>query len=127
MPEVTALYAGLFGLMAIALAAPAGQLRGKTKISVGDGGNPDLLLAMRRQANFLETVPLALILFGLLEMNGVSATVIHALAIALIVARIAHATALKADTIEGVGRAIGAAGSALVLVVASIWSITTFF
>lgn len=127
MPIIIALYAGILGLMAIALAAPAGAMRGKTKISIGDGGNPELLLAMRRQANFLETVPLALILLALLEMNGAPALAIHGLAITLIVARALHATALKADTIEGFGRAAGAAGSALVLLVASIWSIVTFF
>lgn len=127
MPTIIALYAGILGIMAIALAAPAGQLRGKTKISVGDGGNPELLLAMRRQANFLETVPLALILLALLEMNGAPPLAIHGLAITLIVARVLHATALKSDSIEGFGRVAGAAGSALVLLVASIWSIVTFF
>ncbi len=71
MPVVTLLYAGLFGLMAIAVAIPAGRLRSVTGISVGDGGNPDLVLAMRRHANFVEWVPIALILIGLLEMNGV--------------------------------------------------------
>lgn len=61
MPIVTALYAGLLGLISIGVAFPAGSLRGRLNVSVGDGGNRDLLLAMRRHANFTEWVPLALL------------------------------------------------------------------
>lgn len=126
MPTITVLYAGILGLMSFGVAFPAGQLRGKTGISVGDGGNTDLLLAMRRQANFLEVVPLALILIALLEMNGVRTVAIHAFGIALITFRIVHAFALKADTVSNPGRAIGAGGSALLVMVLSIWAIVTF-
>ena len=125
VPMITALYAGVLGLMSMGVSFPAGRLRGQTKISVGDGGNQELLLAMRRHANFIETVPLALVLIGLLEMNAAPALAIHGLGIVLIVARLCHAFGLKADTIEGAGRMIGAAGSALVMLVASIWAIVT--
>jgi uncharacterized membrane protein YecN with MAPEG domain len=54
MPIVTVLYAGLLGLISMGVAFPAGSLRGKLNISVGDGGNRDLLLAMRRHTNFTE-------------------------------------------------------------------------
>ena len=64
MPVVTMLYAGLLGLMAVAVAVPAGRLRGQTGVSIGDGGNAELLLAIRRHGNFAEWVPLALILIG---------------------------------------------------------------
>jgi uncharacterized membrane protein YecN with MAPEG domain len=127
MLSVTALYAGLLGLISLGLAMPAGRLRGATKISVGDGGDPDLLLAMRRHANFVEYVPMALILLGILELNGVSHTAIHVLGGVLVVARIAHATGLRGDTIQGAGRLIGAMGTMLVSVVLSIWAIATFF
>lgn len=49
MPEITALYAGLLGLLSIVLSARSSVLRGKTRISVGDGGNPQQLLEMRRR------------------------------------------------------------------------------
>lgn len=127
MLQITALYAGLLGLMSIGIAAMAGRLRGATKISIGDGGNRELLLAMRRHSNFIEVVPLALVLLGTLEINGVSSTAIHGLGIALVIARGAHAVGLQPDTIEGIGRLVGAAGSALVILVASIWALVTFF
>ncbi len=127
MPVVTLLYAGLFGLMAIAIAIPAGRLRGITGISVGDGGNPDLILAMRRHANFVEFVPIALILIGLLEMNGVSANAIHGLGGALVVFRVCHAFGLKGDNMKNPLRGIGAGGSSLLIIVASVWAIVKFF
>ncbi len=127
MPVITALYAGILGLMALVLSFFPGSMRGKTGISIGDGGNQELLLAMRRHGNFVEYVPLALILIGILEFNGAPAGALHALGAGLVVFRVAHAVGLKADTIHGWGRAIGAGGTALVIVVASVWAIVTFF
>lgn len=127
VPLITALYAGILGLMAIVLGFAAGSIRGRKKIPIGDGGDPELLLAIRRHGNFVEWVPLTLILIGLLELGGVSATALHALGAALVASRIFHAVSLKADTIQGIGRIIGAGGSTLVLLIASVWSIVLFF
>ncbi len=56
MPIVTALYAGLLGLLAFGVAAPAGHLRGKLGIQFGDGGNSALQFAMRRFGIRAETI-----------------------------------------------------------------------
>lgn len=127
MPHITILYAGLLGVLSLVLSFFAGSMRGKTGVSIGDGGKIELLLAMRRHANFVEYVPLALILIMLLEMNGVGATAIHSLGAALVVCRIAHAVGIKADTMQGMGRLVGAAGTALVTLVASVWAIVIYF
>lgn len=79
------------------LALVAGRLRGQKNISVGDGGDKDLLLAMRQQANFVEYVPIALILIGLLELNHVRDAAIHALGATLVMARLCHAFGIRAD------------------------------
>lgn len=126
MPVITLLYAGLLGLVSLWLSYQAGSLRGKTGISIGDGGNTDMLLAMRRHANFVEYVPLLLILIGLLEFNGVGALTIHIMGIALVICRIAHAIGLQADTMQGIGRLVGAAGTAILTLVASVWAIVIF-
>ncbi|HKJ16969.1 MAG TPA: MAPEG family protein [Xanthomonadales bacterium] len=127
MPHVTILYAGLLGIISLVLSFLVGNIRGKAGVSIGDGGNKDLLLAMRRQANFVEYVPLALILIGFLEMNGVSGTVIHTMGAVLVISRIAHAQGLRADNMQGIGRLIGAAGTALLTLVASVWCIVAYF
>ena len=127
MPTITLLYAGILGLMSLVISAMAGNLRGKTGVSIGDGGNQQLLLAMRRHANFVEYVPLGLLIIALLEANGVSGTAIHGLCGTLVVTRACHAYGLKADTMQSAGRLIGAAGTALVILVASVWAIVTYF
>ncbi len=123
MPTTTAFYAGLLGLVAIALGVQAGRLRGRLNISIGDGGNPELLLAMRRHANFAEWVPLALVLVLLMELNDASGFWLHLLGVTLVAARCAHAFGLQADSIQGKGRAFGAGGTLLVVVIASLWLI----
>ena len=127
MPIVTALYAGLLGLLAFAVAVPPGRLRGQLGISYGDGGNPALQFAMRRHANFAEWVPLVLILIALLEFNGVSQSAIHGLGAALLLSRLLHAVGIRADTIKSMPRLTGALGTALVTLVASVWLIILFF
>ncbi len=126
MPEVTLLYAGLLGIMSIILSSGAGLLRGRTGVSIGDGGSPELLLAMRRHGNFTEFVPLAVILLALLEVNGVGALTVHILGAVLVIARICHALGLKADNVANPLRGIGAGATALATVVMSVWAIVLF-
>jgi uncharacterized membrane protein YecN with MAPEG domain len=127
MPVITTLYAGLLGLILIALAFAAGSLRGRLNVSIGDGGHPALLLAMRRQANFVEYVPMALILIALLEMHGVSKTAIHGFGASLVVFRALHAFGLQGHTMRGAGRLVGAMGTAVLLLVLSIWAVASYF
>lgn len=124
---ITALYAGLLGLISLWLSFGAGSARGKAGVSIGDGGNMELLLAIRKHGNFTEYAPLFLILLALLEVNDVPALAIHIMGGVFVVARICHGVGLKADTMTGAGRLIGAGGTALVTAVASIWAIVTFF
>jgi uncharacterized membrane protein YecN with MAPEG domain len=112
--------------MAISVAFPAGSLRGKLAVPVGDGGNRDLLVAMRRQANFIEWVPLLLVLLALLEMNGVGKVPMHVMGASLIVFRACHAFGLRGDTMRNPGRFIGAMGTMLLTAVASVWLIVRF-
>ena len=127
MPAITALYAGLLGLMSVGIAVAVGRARGATGVSIGDGGNLEVIAAMRRHANFVEFVPLTLILIGLLELNGVGSTALHALGGGLVVARLSHAIGFRADESMQTFRSIGAGGTVLIVVVSSIWAITTFF
>ena len=127
MPTITALYAGLLGLMSIVIAVMVGRVRtGPNGVSIGDGGNIELITAMRRHANFVEFVPLGLILIALLEMNKVPANAIHGLAATLVVARACHAYGFRADGSLGAFRSVGAIGSTIVILVSSVWAIVIF-
>src|SRR4051794_14527027 len=127
MVTTTALYAGILGLMALYLGSIPGRMRGKLKISVGDGGYPDMVLAMRRHANFVEWVPLAIILIALLEISGAPKMAINGFGIALVAFRICHAIGLQKETMNVPTRIIGAGGTALLVGAASIWLIVDFF
>lgn len=126
VPDITILYAGLLGLLSIALGAAAGAYRGKAGIDAGDGGDPELLMRMRRQANFVESVPLALILIALLEMQAVSGLAIHALAGTVLLGRVLHAATFH-QGVKSVPRGIGAGLTILPIAIASVWGIITFF
>ena len=127
MPTVTLLYAGILGIISIILAFGVGAKRGSTGVSIGTGDDAELLVANRRHGNFIEYVPLALILMALLEMNGVGAITIHAFGAVLVVSRICHPLGLRADVMTTPLRAIGAGGTILVTVVMSVWAIVAFF
>ena len=105
---ITALYLAIFAVFAAVLAFLPGMIRGSNAISVGDGGRPDLLLAMRRHANFVEYVPYFMLMFAALELNGASSGFLHGIGLGMVVARACHAIGLKADTIQSIPRGIGA-------------------
>jgi uncharacterized membrane protein YecN with MAPEG domain len=117
---ITAIYAALQALLAIGLVVPVGQLRAKTNVSLGAGGNPQLETAIRRHANWTEHVPIALLLMALLELNGASATLLHGLGATLLVARILHPLGLDAQNMRRPLRGIGAFATMLVTLVAAV-------
>ena len=122
---ITALYAGIMMIFALALSFRAGGFRGKTGISVmhGEPANMDLAERVRVHQNFLEYVPMAIILMGIIELNGGNAMFLHVFGVVLIVARIAHAIGLKHDNMAHPGRVIGAGGTALISVVAALYTL----
>lgn len=127
MPEVTVLYAGLLGVVSMVLSALCGAQRGKSGVSIGDGGNDQMVVAMRRHGNFTEHVPIALIVIALLEMNSVSVMAVHILGGGLLFCRVAHAVGLRSDMGANPARFIGAAGTFLVTGVASLWAVAVYF
>ncbi len=84
-------YAALLALLFVALSWRTIKLRRHYRVAVGDGGHPELLRAMRVHANFAEYVPLALVLIALVEIGGSPAWLVHALGLALLLARCSHA------------------------------------
>src|SRR5579863_7332673 len=101
------LYIGLAALLLIVLSAQVMRLRGKHRVGIGDGGHADLQRAIRVQANFVEYVPIALLLLLCVDLAGDSKWIVHGLGIALLVGRVFHAYGLARDPGESFGRAAG--------------------
>lgn len=92
--RITGLYAGVCGLLLIGLSGLAIRLRVRNRISLGDGGNVLLQRAIRAQGNFIEYVPIALLLMLLLELGRASPAMLHGLGMTLLLGRVIHAISL---------------------------------
>lgn len=100
MPLITAFYAGLAGLMLILLSVRVIGRRVKARVALGDGGDEELGRRIRAHGNFVEFVPLALILMALIETSGLAPWVVHVLGIPLIVGRAVHAWSITAQSLR---------------------------
>ena len=95
---ITALYASLLVPLYILLAARIIRMRFSARVSVGDGGDRELLRRMRVHANFAEYVPFALLLMGLAESLALEARLLHGAGVVLLLDRAAHAYGMSRRT-----------------------------
>ncbi len=116
---ITPLYAGLCGILLLALSSRVVNGRRVHKVGLGDGGSEELQRLIRVQANFVEYTPMILVLILLVELNNNSATVVHGLGIALVVSRVLHAVGLTSSAGATLPRFIGTLGTWLTLAIAS--------
>ncbi len=97
---ITSIYASLAVLLIVRLSLSVIKLRRKNRISVGDGGNEQLQLAIRTHANALEYIPITLLLLLMLELNGAPNILIHILGATLLIGRLIHAVGLPAKDLR---------------------------
>ncbi len=120
MIPVTLLYAGILGLLSVLLANQVLYVR--LRASSMPKWKPDH--ALRVQANFVENVPLALVLLYLVEVSGVGPLVIHLLGGALVLFRLLHAWGMSRNEGASYARLIGAQGTFLLI---SVLGMTALF
>jgi len=115
MLPITMLTAGVSGILAVILALRVVLARTQHGISLGDGGNANAIIRIRTHANFVENVPLILILMGLIESAQGESVWLKAVGVLLILFRIAHFIGLPKRA-PNPFRFVGAAGTfALIL------------
>lgn len=115
----TGLYAALLTLLYIILAIRIIRLRWKYRVGIGSGEAEELKAAVRVHGNFIEYVPLALILLGLIEFSGVALIWVHVIGLGLLIARIAHAIGLTRSVGVSLPRTIGVLGTFAILLLAA--------
>ena len=124
MPKITLLFASLHALLLLALIAPISRHRHQHRIGLGSGGDPVLARKIRVHANFIEFVPIALLLLALLELAGLQAAWLWTFGAVLLLARVMHAIGLSRHAGYSFGRFWGTALTMLVLLgmsVAGLW------
>ena len=123
--QLTGIYASMLAVLGIYLGIAVSILRGKTGIAILHGDNMVLAERMRRHGNFVESVPLVLILMGAVELAGASPNWLHAIGGILLVARIIHPFGIDHQKPDAPARIIGTVGTqiaTLIAVVFLIWN-----
>ncbi|HZR68113.1 MAG TPA: MAPEG family protein [Burkholderiales bacterium] len=103
--SITPFYAGLLAIFFFVLSMRVVAVR--SRVSLGDGGDPLVLRRMRGHANFAEYVPLILLMMAFLEYARVASWQLHAIGATLVVARLLHGIALSFTQRWFFGRFVG--------------------
>jgi uncharacterized membrane protein YecN with MAPEG domain len=124
--HILPLYAALLALIFVLLSVRTLRLRKQLRIGIGDGGNPQLLRAMRVHSNFAEYVPLSLVLLLLVEGQGAPMLLVHGLCLGLSFGRASHAFGVSQPKEDFRFRVFGMVMTFAVLVVSSAYLLFTY-
>lgn len=119
LPFVTAFYAALTGFLCVILSVLVIRQRMRRRVSIGDGGDPEMGRMTRVFGNFAEYAALVLVLLALLEICHGPRWLVHALGGCFIVGRIAHAYGLAGRPAGVDARRAGIVLTLLTILVAS--------
>ncbi|MBC7477113.1 MAG: MAPEG family protein [Pseudorhodobacter sp.] len=117
---VTAFYAALLTLIYIVLVQLVIRTRLQVKVGLGENGNDAVLQAVRRQGNFVENVPLAIVLMALAEAGGSGALLLNLCGIVLVAARLIHPFGIDVGRPSHPARILGAVATTAVLLVLAV-------
>ncbi|MCF6196492.1 MAG: MAPEG family protein [Emcibacter sp.] len=108
MLQVTSLYAGILALIMVFLAYKTSARRREAKINLGTGG--DVIMEKRSRAfgNFIEFVPMMILLMAIIEVQGHRPLIIHIFGIVTVAGRLFHAMGMSGVLKAVNGRFVGA-------------------
>lgn len=124
--QITALYAGILALLLTVLAINVTVNRAKLKVTLGDGGNAQMLRMARIHGNSAEYLPIAIVLMGLYELDHGLPLPLHIAGIVLIVGRLLYAWGMWNTAEAGFGRVAGTSLTWLTiaaLAVLNLWQV----
>ena len=111
-----AVYAGVNILILLVLALRVTSARRTHKVTLGDGGNPAVLQAIRAHANAAEYIPAAIAGLALLAiLEPVSLLMVQVLGGLLTLGRVLHGIGLSVSSGLSAGRALGTMSTWLAL------------
>ena len=118
--QITALYAAILGAFFIVFSFYVSSVRAKTGVSTGDGGDIEMIVAMRRHGNMAESTPFALLLMALAEANGLSSLWIHIAGLSLIAGRLIHPYGISVEGGNFPARIVGQSATYVAMAIPAI-------
>ena len=100
-------YIAILIVMAVALALNVSRFRRPKRIGIGDGGDRDVMTAMRVHGNYVENVPFALAVLIMLPLLSAPVWAVHLVGLGMVAARILHAVGLSRSQGASFGRLFG--------------------
>ena len=118
--SITPIYIALLGILFVPFTMRVGLYRVKNEIIIGDGKDEELIRRIRGQGNFVETVPLAVVLVLLMEILGAGDAWLHALCALLVGGRFLHYLGIT-ELAPSICRPVGMFATLSIYFVAPIW------
>ena len=120
---ITLTVAGVAALINIWLMIRVGQVRTSEKISVGDGGNENVIRRMRAHSNYIASAPFVVLLVGAIELaSPTSPTWLWIISGLYLLGRVAHGIGMDGGKF-GKGRMIGTIVTMLTLLGLGVYAI----
>ena len=119
IPQITLVLAGALALLNLWLSIRVGQVRGKEKVFIGDGGSEPVIRRMRAHANFGENAWVVLILVLAIELAVGASLWLWAAAGLFVLARIAHGIGMDGWS---QGRLAGTVTTMVLQLALAIWA-----
>jgi uncharacterized protein len=105
--EAVALYTGLNLVIALILLLNVIRHRRAHGVSIGDGGHPPLILAIRAHSNAIETMSIGLVGLLALALTANATWPVHAGGLLLTIGRAAHGYGMSMSDKPNLGRMVG--------------------
>lgn len=118
--SVTLIFAAIFGFMHVVFTLRVGNYRFKSKISLGDGGDRELLKRVRAQGNFIENVPIALLLILLNDLDGAEDSTLMLMGSILLISRLTHYLTIVTVKLPWILRPLSMLGTLGTIIAASV-------
>ena len=112
--------AAVFGLLHVIFTLRVGKYRFKSKISLGDGGDRELRNRVRAHGNFIENVPIALLLIFLNDLDGAEDSTLIVMGSILLASRLTHYLTIVTIKLPWVLRPLSMLGTLGTILAASL-------
>jgi hypothetical protein len=119
--QATLFFASLFGILHVVFTLRVGAYRLKNKINLGDGDDKELRNRIRAHGNFIENVPIALLLLLLNDLHGTSTVVLISLGTVLLISRLTHYLTIASRRLPRVLRPLSMIGTLGSILVSALW------